>query len=136
MMIVSPTVTTMPANQPSMRGAGADRGREGDERAVEHERRDAEREHAERQREAAERGPDERVERRGDDRGHERAGRAVDAEVRQQRAEHEQRAPVQSEDHQAADGESPEPGHGASLARVRVIQPHPMRVTTPHPSGA
>ena len=37
----------------------------------------------------------------------------------------EQGGPVQKQDHQAADGESPEPGHGDSLARVRVIQPHP-----------
>ena len=50
---------------------------------------------------------------------------AVDVEVRQQRAEHEQGAPVQEQDHQAADGESPEPGHGASLARARVIAASP-----------
>ena len=57
-------------------------------------------------------------------------------EVRQQRPEHEQGAPVQKQDHHATDGESPEPRHGASLARVRVTEPHTMRVTTPHPSGA
>jgi hypothetical protein len=60
----------------------------------------------------------------------------VHVEVRQQRTEDEEGGPVQKQDHQAADGESPEPGHGASLARVRVTEPHPMRVTTPHPSGA
>ena len=61
---------------------------------------------------------------------------AVDVEVRQQRAEHEQGDPVQKQDDQATDGESPEPGHDASVARMRVIEPHPMRVTTPHPSAA
>ena len=80
--------------------------------------------------------PHERVECGSDDRGHERPGGAVDVEVRKHRAEQEQRAPVQKQHDQAADGESPEPGHAASVTRVRVIQPHPLRVTTPHPSGA
>jgi uncharacterized membrane protein HdeD (DUF308 family) len=37
---------------------------------------------------------------------------------------------------QATDGKSPEPRQDASVARVRLIQPHPMRVTTRHPSAA
>ena len=48
------------------------------------------------------------------------AGGAVEVEARQQRAEQEQGAPVQEQDEQAADHESPEPRHGASLARMRV----------------
>ena len=60
----------------------------------------------------------------------------MDVEVRKHRSQQEQRAPVQKQDHQAPNGESPEPGHRARLTRVRVIQPHPLRVTTPHPSGA
>ena len=37
----------------------------------------------------------------------------------QQRAQQEQRGPVEREDHQAADGESPEPGHGGTASRAR-----------------
>jgi hypothetical protein len=117
-------------------GAGADRGRDGHEPAVEHDGGAAQGDHAERKGKAAERRPHEGVECRGDDRGDERSGRTVDVEVRQQRAQHDEGDPVKGEDDQATDGEAPEPGHDASVTRVRVIQPHPMRVTTPHPSGA
>jgi hypothetical protein len=60
----------------------------------------------------------------------------VHVETQQQRAEQEQGAPVQEQDRQAADGEAPEPRHRPSLARVRVTEPHPMRVTTSHPIAA
>jgi hypothetical protein len=60
----------------------------------------------------------------------------VDIEVREQRAQHEEGGPVEGEDDQATDGQPPQAAHGLSVARTRVTLPHPLRVTTSHPSAA
>ena len=135
-MMVNPAATRTPANQPSMVAPGLMAAAIATSPPLSTSGGASERDHAERKRQAAERRPHQRVERGGDDRGDERPGRAVDVEVRQQRAKDDQGGPVQGQDDQAADGESPVPGHAPSVTRVRVTQPHPLRVTTAHPSGA
>jgi len=60
----------------------------------------------------------------------------MDIEVRQQRAHDDERGPVQGEHDQATEGQSPQVAHGLSVARTRVTLPHPLRVTTSHPSAA